>query len=207
MQKPQVQFDMYSKLEYNTKLRFLAYWYQINQVLSLAPKNILEIGVGNKFFIDYCKKLKINITSVDFDPQLEPDVVASVLDLPFEDNSFDLVACFEVLEHLPFEQLPKAIGQIARITQRFVVLSLPDAKRCIKLYIKVPKIERQIFLPLPFLKKTHRFDGQHYWELNTKHISESNIIEIAQRSGLKLKSDLRPFDCPEFHFFVFEKSA
>lgn len=39
--------------------------------------------------------------------------VASIHDLPFEDSSFDLVVCFEVLEHV--ERAPEAVAELVRV--------------------------------------------------------------------------------------------
>lgn len=46
--------------------------------------------------------------------------VASVVDLPFKDRSFDLVMASGVLEHVPEWRV--AIGQICRVASRYVIL-------------------------------------------------------------------------------------
>jgi 2-polyprenyl-3-methyl-5-hydroxy-6-metoxy-1,4-benzoquinol methylase len=48
----------------------------------------------------------------------------SVYELPFADDSFDLVLCLEVLEHL--KQPEAAIAELARVSSRDLVVSVPD---------------------------------------------------------------------------------
>jgi SAM-dependent methyltransferase len=69
---------------------------------------------------------------------LDPDAVAftqnrlpgvdvsrhSIDALPFEDDSFDLVLCLEVLEHVP--QPGVALAELARVCSGRIVLSVPD---------------------------------------------------------------------------------
>jgi 2-polyprenyl-3-methyl-5-hydroxy-6-metoxy-1,4-benzoquinol methylase len=49
--------------------------------------------------------------------------VASVVELPFEDESFDLVLCLEVLEHL--SDPGAALDELARVSRGDVVVSTP----------------------------------------------------------------------------------
>lgn len=44
-----------------------------------------------------------------------PDVVASILALPFEDRSADRVYCGHVLEHVAVEDLPAALAEVRRV--------------------------------------------------------------------------------------------
>jgi SAM-dependent methyltransferase len=48
---------------------------------------------------------------------------ASLYDLPFEDGSFDLVLCCEVLEHV--ERPREALAEVARVGRDFVLISTP----------------------------------------------------------------------------------
>ena len=44
--------------------------------------------------------------------------------MPFEDDSFDLVLCLEVLEHVP--EPGAALAELARVCCGRIVLSVPD---------------------------------------------------------------------------------
>jgi len=55
-------------------------------------------------------------------------LIASVLDLPFRDNAFNVVTIFEVIEHLPAGTEKRAIAEIRRILNSFgiILLSTPN---------------------------------------------------------------------------------
>jgi ubiquinone/menaquinone biosynthesis C-methylase UbiE len=50
-------------------------------------------------------------------------VAGSAYDLPFADDSFDLVSAIEVFEHL--ERPEQALGEMARVSRRGILLSVP----------------------------------------------------------------------------------
>jgi SAM-dependent methyltransferase len=54
-----------------------------------------------------------NSVTVDIDPKNNPDVVADAQALPFEDGSFDVIVCKEVLEHVKRPEI--AIGEFRRV--------------------------------------------------------------------------------------------
>jgi len=127
--KPQAEPDNCYNIIYDTKERFCSYWHQIQEVLLLKPSEVLEIGIGNGFVSRYLKERGINVTTLDIDKELKPDVVGSVLDIPFHCETFQVVACYEVLEHLPYEDIPKALSEISRVSKQYVILSVPDVNR------------------------------------------------------------------------------
>ena len=51
--KPQVEPNHYFNESYNSKERFISYWHQINEIIKLKPKKVLEIGIGNGFVSKY----------------------------------------------------------------------------------------------------------------------------------------------------------
>ncbi|MCF6210134.1 MAG: class I SAM-dependent methyltransferase [Gammaproteobacteria bacterium] len=54
---------------------------------------------------------------------------ASIEDLPFPDNSFDMVLCAQVLEHLPESVLKKGVQELARVARQWVFVSVPYCQR------------------------------------------------------------------------------
>ena len=54
---------------------------------------------------------------------------ASIENLPFPDNSFDMVVCTEVLEHLPGSVLEKGVKELARVARHWVFVSVPYRQR------------------------------------------------------------------------------
>ena len=202
----QVTKDHYFTPAYNHKSRWIHYWQQINLVLKSRAKNILEVGPGIGIVTKFLREAGFKITTIDIDPELKPDVVASVLNLPFRDNEFDLVLAAEVLEHLPFEDFRKALLELERVTKKDIIISLPDHRRTLfKISFKIPFLEEKNFIfRIPTFKK-HQFDGQHYWEIGKKSFSLSKIKAEIKDTGLKIIKNFAPQDNPLNHYFIVEK--
>lgn len=99
----QVDKSLYFSPRYCRPPRFASFSYQVKEALATEPTNILEIGPGNGVVTFLLQSAGAHVETVDFDPALRPDHVASVLELPLESDSFDVVICCQVLEHLPWE--------------------------------------------------------------------------------------------------------
>ncbi|MDI3501048.1 MAG: hypothetical protein PWP22_819 [Thermoanaerobacter sp.] len=191
--RPQVPKEHYFK-GYDTKDRWISYWYQINEVLKTNPETVLEVGIGNKTVSDYLKKLGICVTTVDIDEDLEPDYVCSVTELSkyFEENSFDTVLCAEVLEHMPFEYFETALEELWKVSKKYIILSLPHFGLGFNLSLKIPLLRRinlTIKVPLPL---KHKFDGQHYWEIGKKGYPLRKIKTVLSRKYYIEKTYLLP---------------
>jgi len=65
--------------------RFISYFYQIDSILKLNPKSVLEVGVGNKTEYNYLKQSGLNLVSCDFNRNLNPDKVGAIRYLLFEE--------------------------------------------------------------------------------------------------------------------------
>jgi ubiquinone/menaquinone biosynthesis C-methylase UbiE len=204
----QVEKSHYFNLCYDSKERWSSYWYQIHEVLKQSPKSVLEIGVGNKTVSDYLQKIGIKVTTCDFDKNLDPDVTASVLDLPFKENSFDVVLCAEVLEHLPFNDFQKALKEILKVTRSKAILTLPHLSLTHiyfggKFIPYVPKMEVMLKIDYPF---TRQFNGEHYWEIGEKRYSLNMIIKTIRNAGFKMQKTYYPSENPRHQFFILQKN-
>lgn len=205
--KLQVEPNHYFNEFYDSKKRWISYWHQINEIIKLNPKRVLEIGIGNSFVSKYLKERKLNIVTLDIDSRLNPDVVGSVLNIPLKDNSFDVVACYEVLEHLPYENFSRALSEIFRVSNSYAILSLPDVSRVYRLYVHIPKMGVfKRLIPLPRIKSPiHKFDGEHYWEIGKAGYPLNRIIKDIQKAGFKIEKTYRIFENPNHRFFIARK--
>jgi len=92
--------------------------------------NILNIGVATGRTTEVLSKLG-NVVSVEYDKdcclftkqKLGINVVnASILDLPFENEVFDLVCAFDVIEHVEFDKM--AVDEMLRVCKHNGIISI-----------------------------------------------------------------------------------
>jgi ubiquinone/menaquinone biosynthesis C-methylase UbiE len=203
----QIEPEHYFSKDYDTKWRFISYWHQINDILTLKQNLILEIGIGNSLVANYLKNRGLKVTTLDIDKRLKPDTVGSVLSIPFQEQTFEVVACFEVLEHLFYENFPQALIEIHRVARKYVVLSLPDVTRAYRINIQLPKFgEFKRLISLPRWKPPkHAFDGEHYWEIGKEGYPLEKVMGEMRRAGFHIKETYRVFEMPYHRFFVLAK--
>jgi ubiquinone/menaquinone biosynthesis C-methylase UbiE len=203
----QVPAAHYFRAQYDQRSRFLSYWHQIDAIWSLQPQNVLEIGVGNSLVAGYLKRRGINIVTLDIDASLCPDSVGSVLQIPFPDGAFAAVACFEVLEHLPYQVFPVALGELYRVSSEYVIISVPDHTRAYRFNIQIPKLgEIRKLIVIPKLNPPrHTFNGQHYWEIGKAEYPLRRIMRDMEEMGFDILGSYRIFESPKYHFFILRK--
>ncbi|MCL7388297.1 MAG: class I SAM-dependent methyltransferase [Thaumarchaeota archaeon] len=206
---PQVEPEHYFRPGYLSKGRFISWWHQINEIVNSMPSSILEVGIGPGLVAYYLTKMGFKVTTMNIDERLGSDMVGSVLAIPCSDNLYDLVPAFQVLEHLPYEDFPKALCEIHRVTRRYAVLSLPDCTRAYRFEVQIPKVgDFKILLPLPRLRAPiHRFDGQHYWEIGKAGYPLRRVLEDIRRSSFRVIKCYRVFEMPYRRFFVLAKEG
>jgi len=205
--QPQVDVAHYWRPEYDDRARFLSYWHQIHYIWSLTPQSVLEVGVGNSFVSSYLRRRGIDIFTLDIDTDLHPDCIGSVLQLPFQDEAFEVVACCEVLENLPFECFRFAISELGRVSSHYGLISVPDHTRAYRFNVQIPllgEVKRLIYVP-KLCPRKHVFNGQHYWEIGKAGYPLRRMTEIVEDTGFDIVESCRVFESPRYHFFVLRK--
>lgn len=203
----QVDKSAYNFKKYCQIDRFNSYWHQLDEVVKLNPSSVLEIGVGDKVFANYLKdNTDIRYTSADIAEDLKPDVVTDVLNLSFQDSTFDVTCAFEVLEHLPFEKFPLALTELKRVANNYVIISLPHWGRHFSIDFRLPFFKQLRWQKkINFMPIEHKFNGQHYWEIGKKGYDIKKIKSAIKSSGLILEKDYIAFESPYHHFFILKK--
>ena len=80
-----------------------------------AKKSLLHFAPEQAFYKRFKKMSNLEYTTTDLESPLA-DVKADICDLPFEDNSFDLIFCNHVLEHIPDDT--KAMQELFRVLKK-----------------------------------------------------------------------------------------
>ena len=98
-----------------------------------ADCRILDAGCGSGGVTTRLLRKGYNVVACDMDEESIRQGLATgrlkdvhrldVAQLPFEDNSFDLVVCSEVLEHVPDDA--QALRSLLRVAKRDVLFSVP----------------------------------------------------------------------------------
>jgi len=89
-----------------------------------GPLRILDVGGRTALLRSFLSA--DDIVLVDPDPSEEPGLVlGDGSRLPFQDRSFDVVAAFDTLEHVPPDQREAFVAECARTSRAYVVLAGP----------------------------------------------------------------------------------
>lgn len=199
---------------YDSVRRFISYYYQVmlvQELLKFKEENVLEIGIGNKTTYNYLKQQGINIDGCDFDKDLEPDYVGDIRNLPFNNNSYQVILVSEVLEHITWGDVSIALRELHRISNRYVIISIPYSSACFDLLFRFPLINRllgkqylSLFVRVPYFFLPFNFNGEHYWEMGRKNYSIGRVRETFNQYFNIIK-EVRPVLNDYHYFFVLEK--
>lgn len=112
------------------------YWIALDMLKKLNPNRILDVGCGEGYTLeklrrnrigDYLEGIEYLQEAIDLGKALRPEIKikkGSIYELPYKDNSFDMVLCTEVLEHL--EDPRKGLKEILRVTSKYCLISVPN---------------------------------------------------------------------------------
>ena len=200
----QVDKNHYDFTHYSNAERWMSYYHQIEEVIALKPRSVLEVGLGGGIFRDVIKDhTDIEYKSIDIAEDINPDIVGSVDNMPLRNNEFDLVCAFEILEHLPFEKFEECLKEIRRVASKGAIISLPHFGPPVKLRFKLPFLpEVTLHFKVPYARE-HKFNGEHYWEIGKKGYSRKKVRNIFSKY-FTIKKEFVAFDNQYHRFYVLE---
>jgi ubiquinone/menaquinone biosynthesis C-methylase UbiE len=129
-------YDKYNSNNPITRLLMRGFLNGITELYNfIKPASVLEVGCGEGELANYlllhsaerpqcfeASDLSLDVISAESDPLIKYRE-SSIYELPYSENSFDLVVCSEVLEHLEYPQ--RGLAEIARVAEKGVLLSTP----------------------------------------------------------------------------------
>lgn len=207
MVERQIQVDPGSyRRKYLSLPRMITHWHQADSVADAVEQGskVLEIGPGAGHTTWILRQWGIDVTTLDFDPALKPDIVGDATNLPCEANSFDCILAAEVLEHIPFSEFGKALAEFRRVSRSRVIVTLPAPFVGLSALLNMVGLtSKGLYLGIPYWV-THRFDGEHHWELGKRGYSVGRIKRAIGEQGFKVLGAFRPAPSRYCYFFVLD---
>ncbi|GAI39722.1 unnamed protein product [marine sediment metagenome] len=102
----------------------------VELIRSRNPKRVLDVGCAMGFIVKRLREKGIDAYGVDISnyaiskapEEVKPYLqVASAHNLPFPPQSFDLIYCASVLEHIPEDFTDKVIAEFKRVAKRAIL--------------------------------------------------------------------------------------
>lgn len=119
---------------------------RIERTIALIPQDahtLLDVGCGNGSFLnslpDKFKAIGLDSSKEALRHVRTEAVYGDIADLPFEDDSFDVVTCLEVLEHLPSAVFERALDEIQRVSKKYIIISVPNREGLDYHLVKCPQ--------------------------------------------------------------------
>ncbi len=142
-------------------------------------RSILDVGCDD----NYLKSVygdKVFGIDIGGTPDKRVDLEKEALK-SFEDNSYDLIICTEVLEHV--DNLHEVFDELIRVSARYVLISLPNCSSTGRI-MKVLRTGRNWkFYGLPFVRPVDR----HKWFFSYKEIIDF-FMHHAQKNNLDVSA-------------------
>jgi ubiquinone/menaquinone biosynthesis C-methylase UbiE len=96
----------------------------------VVGKSLLDVGCGRTLFVNEFPELKCTVLDISqpvIDDMRRAGITAirgEVQHLPFADNEFDSVCAFDILEHVPPDELAQAITELKRVASLRVLITI-----------------------------------------------------------------------------------
>lgn len=109
----------------------------LNEIISLDTHSVLDVGCGNGAFVNtlirtfpdrFDRVVGMDTSEEALKYVRTERLKGTVSKIPFEDKSFDLVTCLEVLEHLPYEEYKKGLQELQRLSSRYILITVPNSE-------------------------------------------------------------------------------
>lgn len=136
--------------------------FYVKNVASLHDRTFC---IGIDIARAYIKKARSNYNALNTDY-----IVCDVENLPFKDNSIDVVLCSEVLEHV--YNYRSSLAELSRVGRKYLVISFPGHSYLYRLISKLKPIKKLADNLLP----------------NVGHVSEIKVVDIQEALKGQCKS-------------------
>lgn len=95
-------------------------------ILKYSCNSHLDVGANVTPYVDFTNIMGLRTVRCDIKRYTDNMVIGGLPELPFKNSTFDIVSCFDVLEHLPEPE--RNLKELCRIAKRVVIIGMPEVK-------------------------------------------------------------------------------
>ena len=200
--KYQKQHSFANQQAFLEEMNFLN-WYRYFSIakvfLEIKPKLVLEVGPGEGTLKNIFEKYVEKYQTMDLNKNLQPNYVSDVRKFNQKlSNSFDCVIIVDVLEHIIFNDLKKALENIFNYLEKdgHALIAIPH--RASYFLLMTPTYQPKV-IRIPtgfcspgafyrrFIKRKIWIDPDHEWEIGDGKHTIKELEKIIREIGFKIE--------------------
>lgn len=217
--------------------KMFSFYLQCKTIAGLPDvKSVLEIGPGSGVTSLLMKSINYEYYTMDAQPLVKPDYLYNFVDFNVNDidRTFDMVAAFQMLEHVPYKNSIELLDKMKKMSRKYVFISLPYYCWSFRFELLMPKfpLMKKIFPAklFNFLTKPRIFTidapyknapnrtyrkqyveefpfAVHYWEIGRGNVTKEKLFEDIKDVGLSVRQAFHSKHHPYHYFIVCEKTT
>ncbi|HRH49711.1 MAG TPA: methyltransferase domain-containing protein [Panacibacter sp.] len=166
---------------------------RIKKTAQLIPDDVhslVDIGCGNGVFLNYLINLRptLDLTGIERSAAALKHVktkksIGDISNLSFLDRSIDCVTCLEVIEHLPLPIYKHSLNELARVADKYIIVSVPYNEKLENSYTKCPSCKSIFNSDLHLRSFIDRDIFSLFDDYGFKNIAIEKLGEISEFKG------------------------
>ncbi|MBO4374636.1 MAG: hypothetical protein J5829_05980 [Lachnospiraceae bacterium] len=143
----------------------------------------------------------IEVATFDRMKDIDPDYCGDLreIDTIIKDREFDVVLCWQILEHIEFEHFDRIVKYMKGIVRKKLIISLPYSNISLNIWVQ-RTMGRVRLLCLGFPRFwQNKIDKWHKWEMGTKAVSKKAVREVLN----KYYTIEKEYKCEMYPYHVF----
>ncbi len=174
---------------------------RVEYTASIVPKeceSVVDVGCGNGIFLRFLRQMRPDLRLLGMDrstaalrhvdcEKIEGDITR----IPLEDNSFDCVVCSQVLEHIAVPSYDIAISELARVSSKYLIISVPFQENLEAAFTRCPSCKSCFNRDLHLRTYSADTMSDLFTKAGFSHIHSMNLIKSRHYIGIEWYNWLR----------------
>lgn len=195
------QFELSQKdhLQNVDFINWYRFFFIIKEIIAREPKRVLEIGEGSGVIRRVVEPITDEYKTMDMNEDLRPDFVSDVrATVPEAVGQFDCIIAADILEHIPFNDLEKALENIrSYLAPNGTALITIPHRASYFLWMTPTYVPHVIRIPTGFLswgafyrrfiKRKIWIDPDHQWEIGDGIHRIKDVEDVIKNTGFVIE--------------------